>query len=79
MKIGRFLKTRDTALSPQTCTFGYPGMGVHGEYKTVCEVYLKKVHQVWLNNRNTKQYFRLSAKHHVWLMFKKKTCELNLI
>ena len=46
LKMGRFLKTRNTALPPQTCTFGYPGMGVHSAYKIVCEVYLKKVRQV---------------------------------
>ena len=46
LKVMGSLKTRDRALPLQTCTLGYPGMSVHSAYKVVYRFYLKKIHQV---------------------------------
>jgi len=46
LKGRRLLKTRNRALPPQTCPFGYLGMSVNSAYKVVCGFCLKKIHQV---------------------------------
>ena len=48
LKVRGFLKFRNIALPPQMCTLGYLGMSVHSAYKVVCKAYLKKSHQVFV-------------------------------
>jgi len=58
----RFLKTRNTALPPQTRTFGYPGMSGQSAYKVVCGVYLKKIHQVLVEQQENFRRFRVISR-----------------
>jgi len=53
------LKTRNRALPLQTCTLGYPGMSVHSAYKVVYEIYLKKIHQVLVEQEEKYEEFRV--------------------
>jgi len=62
LKGRRFLKTRNRALPPQTCTFGYPGMSGQSAYKVVCGVYLKKIHQVLVEQQENFRRFRVISR-----------------
>jgi hypothetical protein len=46
LKVPRFLKIRNIGFPHHICTLGYFEMSVHSVYKVVCKVYLKKIHQV---------------------------------
>jgi hypothetical protein len=46
LKVPQFLKIRNIGFPHHICTLGYFGMSVHSVYKVVCKVYLKKIHQV---------------------------------
>jgi len=59
LKVMGSLKTRNRALPLQTCTLGYPGMSVHSAYKVVYEIYLKKIHQVLVEQEEKYEEFRV--------------------
>ena len=81
LKVPQILKTRNILVGfpHHICTLGYFGMSVYSVYKVVCKVYLKKIHQVLVEQRETKKNFEQLAENHVWLMSEIGSCRLNLI